>query len=96
MSHAFLALIERDGYRWLRHAAGLDDRPIDPSDDVHLVRLGRAGQIGHSSVRRGECSFFLRLLEADASPCAAACGAAWCSPWHSILPRPRPGNGRDR
>ena len=38
---AFLPLIERDGYRWLRAVDGLYYGPIYPSDDQQLMRLER-------------------------------------------------------
>jgi hypothetical protein len=65
MSHVWLPRIEGDSYRWLRAADGLYDGPISPSDDDQLVRVEREGKIGHSSVRRGEYRYFLRVPEAD-------------------------------
>jgi hypothetical protein len=62
---SFLPLIEHYGYRWLRAADGFYYGPIYPSDDDQLVRLRREGKIGHSSVRRGEYQYSLRVPEAD-------------------------------
>jgi hypothetical protein len=46
--------IERDGYTWIQHPDGLYDGPLYPGDDERLVWLEVEGQLGHSSMRRGE------------------------------------------
>jgi hypothetical protein len=64
-SKPFLPLIERYGYRWLRAADGLYYGPPYPSADAQLVWLEERGMLGHSSVRRGEYRYFVRVPEAD-------------------------------
>jgi hypothetical protein len=53
--------IERYGYTWIRHRDGLYYGPLFPGDDDHLVWLEERRALGHSSVRRGEYRYFLRV-----------------------------------
>jgi len=56
-------VLERYGYTWIQHPDGLYYGPPYPSDEDILVLLELAGHIGHSSVRRGESRYVLRVLE---------------------------------
>jgi hypothetical protein len=60
-----LPYLERYGYTWIQHPDGLYYGPTYPGADDYLVCLEERGTLGHSSVRRGEYRYFLRVPEAD-------------------------------
>jgi hypothetical protein len=57
--------IERYRYTWIQHPDGLYYGPSYSGADAHLVWLEERGTLGHSSVRRGEYRYFLRVPKVD-------------------------------
>jgi hypothetical protein len=58
-------ILDRYGYTWIQHPDGLYYGPVYPGDDELLVGLEAEGQLGHSSVRRGDYRYFLRFPERE-------------------------------
>jgi hypothetical protein len=59
--------LEQYGYTWIQHPDGLYYGPLFPGEDDQLVWLEERGTLGHSSVRRGEYRYFLRVPEEDSA-----------------------------
>jgi hypothetical protein len=53
------------GYTWIQYPDGLYNGPLFPGADDQLVWLEEGRTLGHSSLRRGEYRYFLRLPEAE-------------------------------
>jgi hypothetical protein len=70
--------VEWYGYTWIQHPDGLYYGPPSPGADAHLIWLEEWGMLGHSSVRRGEYRYFLRIPEVDnTSSQGWSCAKRW-------------------
>jgi hypothetical protein len=70
---------ERYGSTWIQHSDGLYYGPRFPGADAHLAWLEKRGTLRHSSVRRGEYRYFLRVPAVDD---ACRRRSSCLVPWH--------------